>query len=85
MKIQKQLNQDFSGPGSLLLKLSLLTAVKESYLFLANLYGFLFHPQKTLRKIMADRSQFGLFAASGFGLILFFAFLAFLFYWFFVK
>jgi len=38
-----------------------LTIIKESYLLLANSYGFLVHPYLTLKKISRDRSQMAIF------------------------
>jgi len=44
-----------------------LTIIKESYLLLANSYGFLVHPYLTLKKISRDRSQIAIFGSLLFG------------------
>jgi hypothetical protein len=55
----------------------LLTLIKESYLLLANTYGFLVHPQRTYRKLRKDRSQMALFTTLGFSVVFF----GLVFYW----
>lgn len=67
MKQLKPSSQDLHAPEKLLPKLLLLTIIKESYLLLANFYGFLAHPYLTLKKISRDRSQMAIFGSLWFG------------------
>jgi len=83
MKVSKQLSRVFSGRERPLLRLLVLTTLKEAYLFLRNTYGLLVHPFKTIFAIRQkpDWSQtilvfgwpvggfFGVFGAFIFGLI----------------
>jgi len=41
----------------------LLTGLKEGWLFLTNTYGLFFHPRRSLKKIVNDRSQLTIFAS----------------------
>ena len=64
MKTQKQSNQGSGGLVKLLPRFFLLTIIREGYLFIANLYGLVFHPSRTFAKIVSDRSQLGIFTTA---------------------